>query len=185
MEYYREKYRGGVIDAKTYEKMIEIIFYLEEKSYTFLEELGFGSFGSVVKMKHSGNEERAVKIVSKDHVSQGETELWPTLDHDNILPLLSCEYVYFANSYIFVTRVHRMNLEEVVLKSSLLTEKNAFDEAVVWSKQILSAIGYLHEKSLCHLDVKGNNILLTEDKRAIVADFGFLSSTEKPVQRLV
>lgn len=186
MEYYREKYRGGVIDTKMYEKMIEIIFYLEEKSYTFLEELGFGTFGSVVKVKHLGsNEERAVKIVCKDQVSQGEMELWSTLDHDHILPLLSYDYVYFANSYIFVTPVHSMNLEEVVLKSSLLAEKNAFDKAIVWKEQILSAIVYLHQKDLCHLDLKLNNVLLTEDKRAVVADFGFLSSTEKPVQKLV
>lgn len=186
MEYYRQQYRGGVIDTKTYDKMIEIVFYLEEKNYTFLEELGFGSFGSVLKVKDSGsNKELAVKIVSKDHVREGETELWSTLDHENILPLLSSEYVYFANSYIFVTPVHRMNLEEAVLKSTLLAEKGAFDDAVIWIKQILTGVEYLHKKSLCHLDLKGNNVLLTQDKRAVLADFGFLSSTEKTVQRLV
>lgn len=166
MDYFREKYRAGVIDTKMYDKMMEIIFYLEEKNYSFIEELGCGSFGYVLKMNHLGTkEDRAVKIVSKHYVSKGETELWSKLDHENILPLLSLEYVYFADSYVFVTPAHSMNLEQVLLKSSILSEKAAFDKVVNWNKQILSATRYLHDKNLCHLDLKCDNVLLSEASR--------------------
>lgn len=43
------------------------------ESYIFFKDLGFGSFGSVGKVKNSStNEESAVKVDSKDHISKGK-----------------------------------------------------------------------------------------------------------------
>lgn len=44
-------------------------------------------------------------------------------------------------------------------------------------------MSYLHDKNLSHLDIKCNNVLISEGKNAVLADFGFVTSNEKPVHR--
>ena len=47
------------------------------------------------------------------------------------------------------------------------------DEALKYIHQIGDALSYLHsEKHMCHLDVKPANVLLSEDGKAILIDFG-------------
>lgn len=186
MEYFRNKYRAGLVDVKTYEKMIEIVYHLEMKSYSFVEVIGNGSFGSVFKVKHdTSGEERAVKIVAKDRVTEGENEIWATLDHENILSLISSEFVYHAESYIFFTEVYPTTLEQEIMKSSSRNDHQAFSQAVNMLKDILDPVAYLHGRNLSHMDLKCNNILISKDRKAVLADFGFTTSCEKPVDRLV
>ena len=66
MEYYKEKYRAGEVDFRTYERMLEIVAHLEQNDYQFIESIGSGSFGSVMKVKHiPSGEIFAAKIVQK------------------------------------------------------------------------------------------------------------------------
>lgn len=186
MDYFRKKYRAGLIDVKTYERMIEIVYHLASKSYGFMEVIGVGSFGSVLKVKHeTSGEEKAVKIVAKDRVTEGEIEIWATLEHENILSLISSELVYYADSYLFITEVYPTTLEQEIMKPSSRDDPAGFSQAVDWLKNILDAVAYLHSRNLSHMDLKCNNVLISEDKRAVLADFGFTTSCVKPVGRLV
>ena len=66
MEYYKEKYRAGEVDFKTYDRMLEIAAHLEQNEYQFVENICSGSFGSVMKVKHiPSGEIFAAKIVQK------------------------------------------------------------------------------------------------------------------------
>lgn len=49
-----------------------------------------------------------------------------------------------------------------------LTIELAFE----WMKQLLQAVGYAHEKGVIHQDIKGGNVLLTEDDQVKIGDFG-------------
>ena len=42
MEYYKEKYRAGEVDFRTYERMLEIVAHLEQNDYQFVESIGSG-----------------------------------------------------------------------------------------------------------------------------------------------
>lgn len=186
MDYFRNKYRAGLMDAKTYEKMTEIVYHLRMKSYSLLEVIGTGSFGSVFKVKHEiSGEERAVKIVSKDHVTEGEIEIWATLDHENILSLISSEFVCHAESYMFLTDLCPTTLKQEIMKSSSRNDHTAFSQAVERLKDILDPVAYLHGRNLSHLDLKCDNILISKGRKVVLADFGFTTSCEKPVGRLV
>jgi serine/threonine protein kinase len=44
-----------------------------------------------------------------------------------------------------------------------------------FSKEILIAIGYLHEKKICHLDIKPENIVITRCNDFKIIDFGYSS----------
>lgn len=174
------------MNVKTYEKMIEVVYHLESKSYSFVEVIGSGSFGSVLKMKHEpSGKEKAVKIVAKDRVTEGEIEIWATLEHENILSLISYELVYYADSYVFITEVYPITLEQEIMKLSSRNDQGGFNQAVDYLKNILDAVAYLHSRNLSHMDLKCNNILISEDRRAVLADFGFTTSCVKPVGKLV
>ena len=59
----------------------------------------------------TSNKEFALKVVDENNVLEGEIDVWSTLKHQNILPVISHEYIYFAESYIFFTPVHPTTLE--------------------------------------------------------------------------
>lgn len=92
----------GVINVKTYEKRMEVLAHLEQNEYRFVESIGDGAFGSVIKVKHLKTEEElAVKIVEKKFASDAELTLWKSLQHENIVPLNKIQFAYYADSYLF------------------------------------------------------------------------------------
>ena len=113
MEYFREKYRTGVMNIKAFEKMIEVLEHLQQRDYNFIEMLGEGALGSVIKIENlTSKKECALKVVDENKVSEGEINIWSTLKHRNILPLISHEYIYFAKSHVFFTTVHPTTLHK-------------------------------------------------------------------------
>lgn len=46
------------------------------------------------------------------------------------------------------------------------------DKAVKWAIEVASALNYMHEKKMCHYDLKPGNIMLSEDDEAMLIDFG-------------
>ena len=45
-------------------------------------------------------------------------------------------------------------------------------------KQILEAVKYIHDKGYIHRDIKPENILITDDFKAKLCDFGFVCSLD-------
>lgn len=184
MEYFRKKRQAGLIDTKTCEKMMEIVNHLEENGYMFIDVIGQGTFGCVLKVKNSERkEEMAAKVVEKNCASEGELNLWKTLNHPNILKLEDVQSVYYADSYIFLTQVYPKNLEQALLEPCFIKNRNALPQTIVWLKQTLDAISSLHSDNLSHNDIKGNNVLISSNKSAVLSDFGFLCSAEKPITK--
>lgn len=46
-----------------------------------------------------------------------------------------------------------------------------------WLQDVAMALAYLHEKGIAHMDIKANNVLISDDNRTVVTDLG--SSTLK------
>ena len=58
------------------------------------------------------------------------------------------------------------------------------EEALMFFRQILSAVGYCHSFNICHRDLKPENILLTKDLEIKIADFGMAALHQSPDHRL-
>lgn len=102
------------------------------------------------------------------------------LNHENIINIVessnSCTKT--ETNYILMEYAKNGDL------GCLLTEKKLPKNeklARTLFKQILSGIEYLHTQGVAHLDIKPDNILLTEDGTAKVADFDccFIKGDEK------
>jgi serine/threonine protein kinase len=83
--------------------------------------------------------------------------------------------------YIVMEYVEGQDLKKIIRRDGLLAIDLALDLAI----QICAGIGFAHRAGIVHADVKPQNILITEDYRVKVTDFGIaqaLADTQ-PVQR--
>jgi len=74
------------------------------------------------------------------------------------------------NSHLFILQkeIQGVNLDKYIRKHKRCNE----DKAKIIFKQILNAIDYIHKKSICHRDIKPDNIMIIPDTLQItLADF--------------
>ena len=137
--------------------------------------IGEGTFGKVYKgMNERTGELLAVKQLSimdgsDDDVRglQKEISVMWHLDHANIVRYLGTAR---SERYLFIV------LEYVSGGSiaNMLQQFGPFDDKLVqrFTVQILEGVAYLHDKGILHRDIKGGNVLVTNEGVAKLADFG-------------
>ncbi len=97
-----------------------------------------------------------------------------SLQHPNILQIYNSGeedgYSYFLMEY-----VRGLNLEQ------LLHQQNGrllpYNDVLRIGRAVASALDYAHAKGVVHRDVKPSNIILAEDGRVVLADFGLAMQT--------
>lgn len=97
-----------------------------------------------------------------------EAQTIAALDHANIIPIYD---VFEENNtaYYVMEYIDGESLSEVVKRRGALVES----EAVEYVRQAASALEYLHERKIMHLDIKPGNIMLRrKDNRVVLIDFG-------------
>ncbi|QDZ25357.1 mitogen-activated protein kinase [Chloropicon primus] len=144
------------------------------------ELLGEGAYGRVYAgLNHETGQIMAVKQIAVDmdndkHTDnlkalEREIEFYKTLKHEHIVEY----YGAFLDKdqhlmYVFLEYVSGGSI------SSMLKRFGPFSEALtkIYTKQILRGLLFLHENKTIHRDVKGANILITQEGSAKLADFG-------------
>ena len=135
-------------------------------------KIGSGAFGVVhVGMNTRTGTLMAVKSVKMDKAvmkdAQREIELLKTLNHQNIVRYLGAE-MEGEDLHIFQEWVAGGSV------TGMLSKFGPFSLPVVRSylSQLLEGLAYLHENGIMHRDIKGSNILVSDDGIVKVADFG-------------
>lgn len=89
------------------------------------------------------------------------------LNHPNIVRIIDVfeenETAYYVMEYL-----SNNSLSRLVKKNGRFPE----DEALKYIDQIASALEYIHARKMLHLDIKPSNILLDENGRCTLIDFG-------------
>lgn len=149
-----------------------------QEDFTFLEQIGSGGFGSVYKVESKTPASVfAVKVIQKartdeeDYQEQkefieNEISISLSLLHPHILASLG----NWQDSQTVKIISHFEpggNLRQLI-KRSIITE----NQAKQYILDLGSALDYIHKKNIIHRDVKLENILLTEDGKIKLADFG-------------
>ncbi|KAF2599860.1 hypothetical protein F2Q68_00008654, partial [Brassica cretica] len=133
--------------------------------YEFLNELGKGSYGSVYKARDLKTSEIvAVKVISLTEGEEGyeeirgEIEMLQQCNHPNVVRYLGS---YQGEDYLWIVM-------EYCGGGSVVDVMNVTEEALeeyqiaYICREALKGLAYLHSIFKVHRDIKGGNILLTE-----------------------
>eukprot|EP00471_Norrisiella_sphaerica_P006989 CAMPEP_0184491160 /NCGR_PEP_ID=MMETSP0113_2-20130426/19727_1 /TAXON_ID=91329 /ORGANISM="Norrisiella sphaerica, Strain BC52" /LENGTH=743 /DNA_ID=CAMNT_0026875409 /DNA_START=87 /DNA_END=2318 /DNA_ORIENTATION=- len=148
--------------------------------------LGKGAYGEVhLGLELATGRLMAVKSVPITKIQKAslasflsEVNLLKELIHPNVVQL------YDAKTdkqilYIFLEYVSGGSLSSLLKQFGVLTP----ELAGVFTRQILQGLDYLHENGIAHRDIKGGNILTTQDGLVKIADFGVSCKLEKTQAR--
>src|SRR3989338_3353340 len=154
--------------------------------YKILKHLGVGSIGSVLHVQDvkTGIEYAlktlpATSALSIDLESfLAEFDVLKNLNHPNICQVYDAGFDKEDESYYLAT--------ELVAGQDLFdaTENLTIDQIEELFVQALRAFNYLHQKSVIHLDVKPQNMLVADRRsRLKLIDFGFANLHKRAKQK--
>ncbi|XP_071945010.1 calcium/calmodulin-dependent protein kinase kinase 1-like isoform X2 [Antedon mediterranea] len=174
--------------------------YVQLNQYQLREEIGKGTFG-VVKLAYNeeDNKNYAMKILSKkrlirkggfarrppprggrkvpktplDRVYQ-EIAILKKLDHPNVVKLVEVlDDPSEDELYMVFELVEKGPVLEVPTDEPLSEE-----QALLYFRDIILGIEYLHHQKIIHRDIKPSNLLLGEDNSVKISDFGVSNKFE-------
>lgn len=149
-------------------------------SYILGNTLGIGATGKVKVANHSKTGEKVgVKIIRKDLFYdkpslrikiQREISIMKLMYHPHVIKIFDVledsRYLYLIIEYASKGELFNHLVEKRRIESK---------EALIFFQQLISGIEYCHKHRICHRDLKLENILLDEEYRIKIADFGMAS----------
>ncbi|MEU6720073.1 serine/threonine-protein kinase [Nonomuraea sp. NPDC046802] len=156
--------------------------------YQLLRELGRGGMGVVWEGRDTLlNRQVAIKeVLLPDTLSPGDQErqLLRTareartaakLNHPSVVAVYDV-VEEGGRPWVVMELIRHPSIEQIVLTSGALPVREAADVG----RQVLSALRAAHEAGILHRDVKPSNILMTDDGRAVLTDFGIATLEGDP-----
>lgn len=142
--------------------------------------LGRGAYGKVYEclnlnngqihaVKHIELQGEPAQIAKEVENLRTEISMLMTLSHKNIIKYLQTEVSPDMSSvYIVLEYISGGSIRD------LLNRFIVFDEHLVkiYTKQLLKGLAFLHSKRILHRDIKGANILVSQDGTLKLSDFG-------------
>ncbi|EXB44860.1 Serine/threonine-protein kinase dst1 [Morus notabilis] len=154
--------------------------------YELLNELGKGSYGAVYKARDLKTSELvAIKVISLTEGEEGyeeirgEIEMLQQCSHPNVVRYLGSyqgeEYLWIVMEYCGGGSVaDLMNVTEEPLEE--------YQIAFI-CREALKGLAYLHSIFKVHRDIKGGNILLTEQGDVKLGDFGVAAQLTRTMSK--
>lgn len=148
--------------------------------YEIIEKIGEGGMAIVYKAKcHLLNRFVAIKVLRDEFTEdedfirkfRRESQAAASLSHPNILNIydVGAEEVEGKKiHYIVMEFINGKTLKEVIKGKGKLSPQ----ETVYYSLQIAEALKHAHRNHIVHRDIKPHNMMITEDNRLKVTDFG-------------
>ncbi|KAJ6835344.1 serine/threonine-protein kinase PAK 3 [Iris pallida] len=154
--------------------------------YELLHELGKGSYGAVYKARDIKTSELvAIKVISLSEGEegydeiQGEIEMLQQCSHPNVVRYFGS---YQGEEYLWI-------IMEYCGGGSVADLMSVTDEALGESqiayicKEALKGLAYLHSIFKVHRDIKGGNILLTDQGEVKLGDFGVAAQLTRTMSK--
>ena len=89
-----------------------------------------------------------------------------SLNHPNII---SIKHASYDDKYIYIVMPY---FKKGSLYNLLQNESLTIREIIKYALDFLQAVYYIHKNNMVHCDIKPNNILISDENKAILTDFG-------------
>jgi len=147
----------------------------------FGTKIGEGNFGAVYEGKYLGSPAAVKKLffVNDDFMQkyiEREMETLTSLHHPNIVQLMG---ICIENNEVYI-------VTEFVSGGSLRKRLKNQDYALDWpikvhiAKNLAMAMTYLHSRNIIHRDLKSHNLLVGDNWKIKVCDFGLARKADAP-----
>ena len=152
-------------------------------SFQVTGTLGVGAMGVVYKAVHEPTGKvAAVKVVNKEIAQRGkayerfqrEADILQQFRHPNIVRFLAVGR-FQGTSYIAMEFISGKTLEQALEARGALPWK----EVVELGVQMCEALQYAHDHGVVHRDLKPSNLMVTDDGRVKLTDFGIAKDLDK------
>ena len=152
-------------------------------SYEILSEVARGGMGTIYRAKHVDMDAVvAIKILKQDLIAKPEVvkrflkegKLISKLDHPGIIKIYDVGQqgkLY----YLIMEFVEGKNLQELVNEKGPLAPKLALDI----TRQAAAALDHAHQFGIVHRDIKPSNLILSDNRKVYVTDFGIARLLEE------
>ncbi|XP_045036515.1 mitogen-activated protein kinase kinase kinase kinase 5 isoform X4 [Daphnia magna] len=144
-----------------------------QDEYELVQRIGSGTYGDVYKAKRLVTTEwAAIKVIKLEPgddftIIQQEILMMKDCQHPNIVAYYG-SYLRRDKLWICMEYCGGGSLQDIYHISGALTES----QIALMCKETLQGLAYLHSRGKMHRDVKGANILLTDNGDVKLADFG-------------
>lgn len=151
-------------------------------NYILGQTIGEGEFGKVkMGWKKEGGVQVAIKLIRREALGNDinrrlpkiyrEIKILRGLDHDNIVRL---HEMVETDKHIGIILEYASGGE---LFDYILNQRYLKDAAArPLFAQLVSGVGYLHQRGIVHRDLKLENLLLDRNRNIIITDFGFANT---------
>ena len=138
--------------------------------------IGVGGMSYVYRATDlNDNSTVAVKILKDEYAGvtdlvrrfRNESKAVRMLNHENIVKVLDVNYSDSVQ-YIVMEYLEGITLKQYMEKHGALSWK----ETVSFSEQLLKALQHAHDRGIVHRDMKPQNVMITDDGKLKVMDFG-------------
>ncbi|XP_036408898.1 mitogen-activated protein kinase kinase kinase 14-like isoform X1 [Megalops cyprinoides] len=142
--------------------------YKEGRDYAILHHIQNGTYGEVYSVQDKRTKFTcAAKKIPLKHFSSEEVGSWSALNSPRILELFGA--VREGPHVILFMDLKSGSVGQLLRERGRLPE----DLALHYHCQVLEALEHLQKRSVLHLDIKADNVLLSEDgKDTFLSDFG-------------
>ncbi|XP_078430143.1 protein kinase superfamily protein isoform X2 [Wolffia australiana] len=154
--------------------------------YELLHELGKGSYGAVYKARDIKTSELvAIKVISLTEGEEGyeeirgEIEMLQQCSHPNVVRYLGS---YQGEEYLWIVMEYCGGGSVADLMN--ITEEPLDEGQIAYiCREALKGLSYLHSIFKVHRDIKGGNILLTEQGEVKLGDFGVAAQLTRTMSK--
>ncbi|XP_048440957.1 serine/threonine-protein kinase svkA-like isoform X2 [Pyrus x bretschneideri] len=154
--------------------------------YELLNELGKGSYGAVYKARDIKTSELvAIKVISLSQGEEGyeeicgEIEMLQQCNHPNVVRYLGS---YQGEEYLWIVMEYCGGGSVADLINATEDALEEYQIAYI-CREALKGLAYLHSIFKVHRDIKGGNILLTEQGDVKLGDFGVAAQLTRTMSK--